>query len=354
MRELRIGFVGSGGMVGTHGQRLLRLRRDAGEAVRIVGIHARNGEATATVAAKIVKEDPSHEPIAHFADYETLLAQNLDALFVCLPPDAPVPYCVRAAEAGIALFLEKPIALDVAGAEAVVNAVESAGVLSQVGYHMRFRQAVRQMKALIDSGDAGRPTLFTGRFFLNFTGPVWWANEARSGGQIHEQVIHIYDLALYLFGDAATASGMVRNLVHSGAEYTVEDTSLGMIGFKSGAMASIAGSNAAVPGLCMPDYRVLCERAALEYRATGDWRDKDTATIYTHGGVGATGHEACVVTETEDPYLLQAARFLAVVRGQADEFAPAREGLNGIRLVSAVKESARNGGVPVLMGRYEP
>ncbi|MBC8143557.1 MAG: Gfo/Idh/MocA family oxidoreductase [Armatimonadetes bacterium] len=347
MRELRIGFVGSGGMVGMHGQRLLRLRRDAGEAVRVVGIHARNAEAATSVAAKIVKEEPSHEPIAYFADFEELLRQHLDALFVCLPPDAPVPFCVRAAEAGVALFLEKPIALDVAGAEAVTSAVESAGVLSQVGYHMRFRQGVRQLKALIDSGDAGRATLFTGRFYTNFAGPVWWANESRSGGQIHEQVIHIYDLALHLFGDAAMATGLVRNLVHPDPAYSIEDTSLGMVGFKSGAMASVAGSNAAVPGLFTPDFRVVCERATLEYRATGDWRDKDVATLYTHGGVGATGYEKTEVSETEDPYLLQAARFLAVLRGTATEFAPAREGLNGIRLVAAVKESARLGGVPV-------
>jgi hypothetical protein len=61
MRELRIGFVGSGGMVATHGQRLLRLRRDAGESVRIIGIHARNAEKANVVAEKIRKEEPTHD-----------------------------------------------------------------------------------------------------------------------------------------------------------------------------------------------------------------------------------------------------------------------------------------------------
>ncbi len=348
MRELKIGFVGSGGMVATHGQRLLRLRRDADERLRIVGIHARSADRASAVAAKIQAEDPTHGPIPHFERFDALLETRPDALFVCLPPDAPVPYCVRAAEAGIALFLEKPIALDVAGAEAIVAAVETAGVLSQVGYHMRFRASVRRLKELMVSGAAGWPALFTGRFYTNFRGPEWWADGARSGGQIHEQVIHIYDLALHLFGAAESASGFVANLVHGGnPSYTVEDTSLGMVRFASGAAASIAGSNAAVPNRFVADWRVVCERATLEYRATGDWRDKDTATLFTHAGPMATDFEASEFTESEDPYLLQAARFLAVLRGTAPEFAPAREGLDGIRLIAAVKESARQGGIPM-------
>ena len=348
MQELRIGFVGSGGMVATHGQRLLRLRRDAGEAIKIVGIHARNGDAAQTVAEKITSDDPTHGAIPYFADFDALLSEKLDALYVCLPPDAPVPYCVKAAQNGVALFLEKPIALNVAGADKIVDAVEKASVTSQVGYHMRFRAAVRRFKSLIESGDAGRPTLFTGRFYTNFLGPVWWANESRSGGQIHEQVIHIYDLALHLFGDAVSASGFVANLVHDAiANYTVEDTSLGTVRFANGAVASIAGSNAAVPNRFTPDFRAVCEHATLEYNATGDWRVKDTATVFTHAGAASTDYQAEEFSETDDPYLLQAARFVQTLRGDAPEFAPAREGLNGIRVVAAVKESARQNGVPV-------
>lgn len=348
MRELRVGFVGSGGMVATHGQRLMRLRRDAGESVRIVGIHARNTEKAGAAAEKIVREEPSHGGIAHYADFDALLAEKLDALFVCLPPDAPVPYCVQAARRGVALFLEKPIALDVPGAEAVVDAVEKAGVRSQVGYHMRFRAAVRRIKSLIESGEAGRGTLFTGRFYTNFRGPEWWADESRSGGQVHEQVIHIYDLALHLFGPVTTASGFVANLVHEDdPTYTVEDTSLGTVRFASGAVASIAGSNAAVPNRFVPDFRAVCQRASLEYRSTGDWRDKDTATLFTHAGPMAGEFATEEFVEWEDPYLLQAERFLQVLRGDAYEFAPAREGLDGVRIVAAVKESAKQNGVPV-------
>jgi predicted dehydrogenase len=201
---------------------------------------------------------------------------------------------------------------------------------------------------LVESGEAGRGTLFTGRFYTNFRGPEWWADGSRSGGQVHEQVIHIYDLALHLFGPATAASGFVANLVHDNdPTYTVEDTSLGTVRFAGGAVASIAGSNAAVPTRFVPDFRAVYERASLEYRSTGDWRVKDTATVFTHAGPMAGEFAAEEFTETEDPYLLQMERFLQVLRGDADEFAPAREGLDGIRIVAAVKESAKQNGMPV-------
>jgi len=75
-----------------------------------------------------------------FADVDELLSQ-VDAVAIALPPDVQVPLAVRAAEAGKHLLLEKPIALDVAGADRVVEAVEAAGVASVVFFTFRFQAA---------------------------------------------------------------------------------------------------------------------------------------------------------------------------------------------------------------------
>ncbi|RZU33087.1 Gfo/Idh/MocA family protein [Blastococcus saxobsidens] len=75
-----------------------------------------------------------------FADVDELLAQ-VDAVSIALPPDVQAPLAVRAAEAGKHLLLEKPIALDVPGADRVVDAVRAAGVASVVFFTFRFRPA---------------------------------------------------------------------------------------------------------------------------------------------------------------------------------------------------------------------
>ena len=75
-----------------------------------------------------------------FVDVDELFAQ-VDAVAIALPPDVQVPMAERAAAAGKHLLLEKPIALDVAGADRVVDAVSAAGVASIVFFTFRFQTA---------------------------------------------------------------------------------------------------------------------------------------------------------------------------------------------------------------------
>jgi predicted dehydrogenase len=78
--------------------------------------------------------------VAGFADVDELLSQ-VDAVAIALPPDVQATVAVRAAEAGKHLLLEKPIALDVAAADRVVEAVGAAGVASVVFFTFRFQAA---------------------------------------------------------------------------------------------------------------------------------------------------------------------------------------------------------------------
>jgi predicted dehydrogenase len=78
--------------------------------------------------------------VAGFADVDDLLSR-VDAIAIALPPDVQAPLAVRAAEAGKHLLLEKPIALDVADADRVVEAVGAAGVASVVFFTFRFQTA---------------------------------------------------------------------------------------------------------------------------------------------------------------------------------------------------------------------
>ncbi|WP_222267396.1 Gfo/Idh/MocA family protein [Modestobacter marinus] len=73
-------------------------------------------------------------------DLDELLA-DVDAVSIAVPPDVQVPLAVAAAQAGRHLLLEKPIALDLAGADRVVDATQAAGVASVVFFTARFRTA---------------------------------------------------------------------------------------------------------------------------------------------------------------------------------------------------------------------
>ena len=73
----------------------------------------------------------------------TRSSASVDAVSFAVPPDVQAPLAIRAAEAGKHLLLEKPVALSVADADAVVTAVEKAGVASVVFFTWRFNREIR-------------------------------------------------------------------------------------------------------------------------------------------------------------------------------------------------------------------
>lgn len=129
MQPLRFGLIGTGHWaVHTHGAALA-----SSPAADLHGVWGRDPAKAQDVAAKL--------GCAPFADLDELLA-HVDAVAFAVPPDVQAPLAVRAAEAGCHLLLEKPLALDIESAQAVVSAVDAAGVAALVFFTARFRPDV--------------------------------------------------------------------------------------------------------------------------------------------------------------------------------------------------------------------
>jgi predicted dehydrogenase len=184
---IRVGFVGTGNITRRHFGALAQLR-DRAEVVAVCDVVDERAQAAAApLGAK-----------AYLSSYEMLSREKLDALYVCLPPDAHVDQELAAAERGIHLFIEKPLSLDLRKADAIGRAIAANGVVSAVGYHWRyFSQTVELRRRLT----AERIGLALGYFLNILPGSPWWRIGARSGGQVVEQAIHIFDTSRYLLGE---------------------------------------------------------------------------------------------------------------------------------------------------------
>lgn len=275
--------------------------------------------------------------------FEMIEKEAPDILYVCLPPFAHSGQVEAAAAKGAAIFVEKPLAKTVERGRSMAQAVAKAGVVSQVGYHMRFGSAVRKLKSMIEDGTAGAPTLFTARYECNSLHTPWWIDLEKCGGQVFEQVIHLYDQALLFMGAPASVSGYTANRCHQNTPgYTVEDTSVSAIRFASGALGGIAGSNCAVPGEWNATFRIVCENLVA------DFTDHNHASfIFTNG------EEKRVETfaKEENATQLEDAYFLDAVRGKHPPTATIADGLAGLRMVAGVVESSgQNGAVVNLEG----
>lgn len=321
-------FIGAGFIAGKHCAILKEI-----EGVEISAVVD-----TAPGAARAFLEKQKLPEARAYTSFDALLeAEKPDVAYVCLPPFAHDGQVEALAARGVHLFVEKPIALDADRARRMTEAVEKAGVRSQVGFHMRFMKSVQALHQEIQSGKAGRPQLFDGRYWANFPGKDWWKDQKRSGGQIFEQVCHIYDTARYFLGEPVRVHGILSRLSHrDDPDYSVEDTSASIIRFANGAVASITGSNCALPMRFIGDFRIICERAVLDFHSEGDWRIQDSATLTLHDGTG-TGEPVRIV-EDGDPFVRETEDFLEAIRTGGITRTPIREGLETIRLIERVRD----------------
>lgn len=325
---LKIAFIGTGFIAGKHAGILKR--RDDVEVVAAVDMV--EGKAAQFLERNELPQARPYESLDTMLDNE-----DLDAVYVCVPPFGHHGEVERMASQGLHLFIEKPIAPDAAVAQSMVRVIEGAGIVSQVGFHMRFMKGVRQLRSLMKQGAVGPGLLFEGRYWTNFEGPPWWKDQSKSGGQVYEQVCHIYDLARYFLGEPREVTGRVGRLLHQDdPDYSVEDTSASMIEFAGGAMACVTGSNCALPDRFIGDFRVVCEGAVLDFRSAGDWRVKDTSVLTLHNGKAIT--EVLEILEDGDPFADETEDFIRAIREDTRPETPAREGLETIRLVERVRD----------------
>ncbi len=130
--RIRVGLVGAGPWAHFRHAPML----SAGPDLCLSGVWARRAEAAAELAAK--------HNVRSFASFEELLNSS-DAVAFSVPPDVQAELAPKAAAAGKALLLEKPLGLDLASAEVLHRAVVAAGVPSQMMFTWRYSASARRL-----------------------------------------------------------------------------------------------------------------------------------------------------------------------------------------------------------------
>ncbi|GAA1258332.1 hypothetical protein GCM10009609_21700 [Pseudonocardia aurantiaca] len=246
----RIGFVGTGSVANRHA-RVLGGFPD----VKLVAATDIDPDRTAAFA-------DAHGSRA-VPDLDALLAEGLDAVYVCVPPFGHGEPEVRIADAGVALFVEKPLAVDQATAEWVGRRIGTSGVLTRVGHHWRCSEAVRRARQVL----AGKRVRLAAGTWLDSTPPMpWWPDRTRSGGPLVEQAVHVLDLARVLVGEVAEVHAAAAGAIVGGAEAATA----ALMCFADGAVGTFGTT-------CVLDGR---HRTGLEIVADGmvvgvgeDWLD---------------------------------------------------------------------------------
>jgi scyllo-inositol 2-dehydrogenase (NAD+) len=186
-----------------------------------------------------------------FADaYELMMLPELDAVVITTPTSTHHELVMAAAQAGKAIFCEKPLALTLEETRSALEAVARAQVPLQVGFMRRFDAAYQKAKTLIDSGQIGYPVTFKSIGRDPFCPKPEYADPAKSGGLILDMAIHDFDLARWLMGsevERVTAEGttLVCKVLASVGDI---DNAVINLRFASGALGNIEVSRNAFYG----------------------------------------------------------------------------------------------------------
>lgn len=333
MPPLRTAFIGCGGIARAHAGTLAGLK-DRARMVAFCDIVRER--------AQTFSDEYSQGAGLVFTDYAHMLDEvELDLVYVCLPPFAHGNEVELAAGRGAHIFIEKPIALNMEVANRMVTAVERAGVKSQVGFVLRFGEAVEAAKRAIESGEAGPPGLMIGKYMTNSLHSPWWRDKSRSGGQVVEQIIHVYDMARFLCGDATLVYGGMDNLFHRHvADYTVEDVAASVIHFDGGAWATISSTNFAVPNQWVSQWDLLTKNRTMRF-------DNANNAVFHHTDLGYPRTTA--ISSDRNMNLAQTLDLLNAIDTGGKTRTPISEGAKSLALVLGVAQSAVTG-KPVQLG----
>ena len=185
---------------------------------------------------------------AFYTDHRQMLAETQPEVAVIITPHPfHAPIAIDCFEAGCHVLVEKPVAVQVAEADAMIEAAEKAGRLLAVNYQQRHRPDVQAARQLIQAGALGQiqyaslavASLRTDAYYKAATWRGTWSGEG--GGVLMNQAPHDLDMLCYLLGRPERVLAWTRAQLH---QIETEDTALAMVAWPGGAMGAIHASTA--------------------------------------------------------------------------------------------------------------
>lgn len=339
MQKVRWGVIGAGGIAD---RRTIPEGIQCAENSELVAVSDIDSELASYVGAKYEVKSYSHSS-------EMLEKESLDAVYIAIPTHHHIEWVLAAAEMGVHVLCEKPLAMGSLEANKMVQFCHEHGVKLGVGFMMRFNSYNLKLKELIHSGGLGIPVL--GRAQLTCWYPpiegAWrQIRDQGGGGALLDMGSHCIDLLEFLFGPVVEVCGFVESLVH---EYEVEDSSCALLKFANGALG-VVDNNFNVPDRSALNTLEVygsvgsaVARGTIGQDSDGDLRVRtdDSGQGYSAKQERSIGEEASQIrVETRNIYQAQIEEFAESLINDTIPPIPGEDGIHNMKVVEAIYESA--------------
>ena len=322
-QTIGVAFLGLGRMGETHLRNLMAI-----SGVRVVVVadpqaeRAERGRAMSGAEAALTEPEKA---IAH---------PGVDAVVIVTPTDTHARLIEAAANAGKAVFSEKPIALDLAETQRVVRVVQERKLPVQLGFMRRYDPGYARAKAMIEAGELGK--LETFRALSRDTYPPSLEFLLGSGGLFLDMSVHDFDLARFLVGEVEEVNAWGGVLIDERfAQANDADTAVTLLRFKNGALGVVETSRHGPWG-----YDIRTEVAGSVGKVVVEAPQK-TPLVFAKDFGSSHDHYENFPDRFEAAYRLQLEAFFAALReGRVPTPGP-EEALATLRLAVAATRSWR-------------
>ncbi len=174
-----------------------------------------------------------------FTDYKKMLDETSpDMVFISVPPYCHGEIEVECIRRKIPFFVDSPLALDLETAEKIRDAAEDAGIITAVGFDMRYSSLTMQAAKFCAENDVAQISCTD----IGSPHDAFWLRDSElSGGRIVSHTVHYLDALRYIFGEPDNVFALgTRGFVHGIANYANDDAVAGVINFKNGTGATIS------------------------------------------------------------------------------------------------------------------
>lgn len=201
---------------------------------------------TVAVSDRVLGEDGTFDDgVLFFDDYQKLLEQELDILFVCLHNDINPLATIGGLERGMHVFCEKPPGRDVADVERVIECEKNnPGLKLKYGFNHRYHDSVRDALAIMRSRELGDVinlrAVYGKSKLITFNQTSWRTQrDLAGGGVLLDQGIHMVDLLRLFAGEFEEVHSFISNTVWN---HDVEDNAYALMKTADGKVAMLHSS----------------------------------------------------------------------------------------------------------------
>jgi predicted dehydrogenase len=370
-KPLNVGLIGYGFMGKAHSNAYANVNHFFDLPFRPVlkAVCARNAD-----RAKAFQAQWGYESVE--TDWRRLLdRKDIDLIDVCTPNNTHAEIAIAAAQAGKMILCEKPLSMNAAEGQKMVEAVERARVPNMVWYNYRRVPAITLARKLIDEGKLGRVFHYRAEFLQDWTispelpqgGEGLWRLDvgAAGSGVTGDLLAHCIDTALWLNGNLATVNAMTEtfvkerkhNLTGKVEKVGIDDACAFFGRFANGSLAVFESTRYARGHKALYTFEINGEHASLKW----DLHDLHRLELFDHRDPGPVrGWRSIHVTDREHPYMgnwwvpglavgyeatfvHQVADFLRGVQEGKPALPDFRDALRTQHVCDAVLQSAREG-----------